>query len=74
MAVLNSFLNIRPYIVERKKPESKEAEQYLNSDKLNKKLGKTVWKISVGKADESLSWWEWQILCHSKCLLHAQKN
>ena len=55
MAVLNSFLNIRPCIVERKKPESKEAEQYLNSVKLNKKLGKTVWKMSVGKADESLS-------------------
>lgn len=55
--MLNSFSNIRPYIVERKKPgsESKEGEQYLNSDKLNKKLGKTGWKISVGKADKSLS-------------------
>jgi len=56
-AVLYSFSNIRPYIVERKKPgsESKEGEQYLNGEKLNKKLGKTGWKRSVGKADELLS-------------------
>ena len=55
--MLYSFSNIRPYIVERKKPgsESKEGEQYLNGEKLNKKLGKTGWKRSVGKADESLS-------------------
>lgn len=57
MAALKSFSNIRPYIAKRKKPgsEPKEGEQYQNSDKLNKKLGKTGWKISVGKADESPS-------------------
>lgn len=57
MAVLKSFSSIRPYIVKRKKrgSEPKEGEQYQNSDKRNKKLGKTGWKISVGKADESLS-------------------
>lgn len=55
--LLNSFSNIRPHIVEREKSdsESKEGEQYLNSDKLNKKLGKTGWKLSVGKANESQS-------------------
>lgn len=76
MAELKSFSNIRLYIVKKKKPgsEPKEGEQYQNSDKWNKKLEKTGWKISVGKADESLSCWEWQTLCHSKCLLHEQKN
>lgn len=48
---------MRPYNVERKKPgsESEKGEQCVNSDKLNRKLGKTGWKISVGKVDESLS-------------------
>lgn len=57
MAVFNSVSNVRPYIVEGKKPgsKSKEGERYLNSDMLNKKLGKTGLKKSVGKADESLS-------------------
>lgn len=76
IAVLNSFSNVSPYIVEKKKlgSESEEGEQYLNSDKLNKKLGKAGWKISVGKADESLSWGEWQTQCHSKCLLCGTKE
>lgn len=54
---LNSFSNMRPYKGERKKPgsESEKGEQCVNSDKLNKKLGKTGWKINVGKVDESLS-------------------